>query len=247
MNRPGFVHLHLHSQFSLLESTVRIDPLMARLKELQMHAVALTDKANLFGAISFYQTALSHGLKPILGCEIWVSSGSHFEKHNGNPRQEALYPLVLLAENEEGYKNIVKLSSAGYLRGNFRVPHIDKGLLARHRKGLMALSGGSQGEIDKFILKEETPLALKTAGEYQELFGKDRFFLEIQDHRLPEDKAVQKHLFEISRQNAIPLVATNSVHYLRREEAPYHEALLCLGRGEVLSDPNHHTYGSQEY
>jgi DNA polymerase-3 subunit alpha len=247
MNRPEFVHLHLHSQFSLLESTVRIEPLMARLKELQMHAVALTDKANLFGAIGFYQSALSHGLKPIIGCEIWVSSGSRSDKPNGSGRQEALYPLVLLAENEEGYKNLLKLSSAGYLRGSYHIPHIDKELLARHSRGLTALSGGFDGEIDKFILKDETPVALRIAGEYQEIFGKGRFFLEVQDHRKGSDKAVQKHLLEISRQTSIPLVATNSVHYLRREEALVHEALLCLGRGQVLSDPNHITYGSDEY
>jgi DNA polymerase-3 subunit alpha len=247
MNRPEFVHLHLHSQFSILESTIRIEPLMARLKELQMPAVALTDKANLFGAISFYQSALSHGLKPILGCEIWVSPGSRFEKPNGSSRQETVYPLVLLAENEEGYKNIMKLSSAGYLRDFFQIPHIDKELLARHSKGLIALSGGGNSEIEKFILKDETPMASRIAGEYQEIFGKGRFFLEIQDFRRPNDKIVQKQLVAVSHQSSIPLVATNSVHYLKREEAPFHEALLCLGRGEVLSDPNHFAFGSDEY
>src|SRR5581483_2286012 len=234
-------------QFSLLESTIRIDPLMARLKELQMPAAALTDKGNLFGAISFYQSALSHGLKPILGCEIWVSAGARFEKNHSSNRPEAVYPLVLLAENEEGYKNLVKLSSAGYLRGDFQVPHVDKDLLSRHSKGLIALSGGSESEIDKFILKDESPLALKAAGEYQEMFGPDRYYLEIQDHRKPSDKNVQKKIAEISRQTSVPMVATNSAHYLRREEALFHEVLLCLGRGEVLSNPDHSTYGTDEY
>ncbi|HJT23622.1 MAG TPA: PHP domain-containing protein, partial [bacterium] len=180
MQRPEFVHLHLHSQFSLLESTVRFEPLIARLKEFQMPAVALTDKYNLFGAIAFYQSVMDHGLKPIIGCEIWVAP----EKANGSGRPEAVYPLVLLAENEEGYKNLMKLSSAGYLQGFHRVPRVDKTLLTRHKEGLIALSGGMEGEINRYILKEEAPIALRVAGEYQELFGKDRFFLELGDHGL---------------------------------------------------------------
>jgi DNA polymerase III subunit alpha len=247
MNRPGFVHLHLHSQFSLLESTIRIDLLMGRLKELQMHAVALTDKANLFAAIPFYQNALSHGLKPILGCEIQVAPDSRFEKPHSSGHPEVLYPLVLLAENEEGYQNLIKLSSAGYLQGFPHSPRIDKELLTRHSRGLFALSGGIKGEIERFILKEEMPLALKAAGEYQEIFGKDRFFLEIQDHRKAPERLVCKQMVELSKSTSIPLVATNDVRYLHKAEASFHEVLLCLGRGEVLSDPNHFSYVPDEY
>ena len=247
MNRAEFVHLHLHSQFSLLESTVRLEPLIERLKELQMPAVALTDKANLFGAIPFYQAALAHGLKPVLGCEIWVSTESRFEKNGPNGRPEAAYPLVLLAENEEGYKNLLKLSSAGYLQGHFQVPHVDKELLGRHSRGLFALSGGMEGEIGRALLKEESPVALRLSGEYQEIFGKDRFFLEIEDHGRPADQAVQKRLVEISGKTSIPLVAANNVRYLKREDAPFHEALVCLGRGETLDDPNHFSLGSDRY
>ncbi len=247
MTRPEFVHLHLHSQFSLLESTIRFEPLMARLKELQMPAVALTDKANLFGAIAFYQAALGHGLKPILGCEIWVAPESRFEKSNGSGRAEAVYPLVILAETEEGYKNLIKLSSAGYLQGFHRVPRVDKALLARHAQGLLALSGGAEGEIGRYLLKEEAPVALKVAGEYQEIFGKDRFFLEIEDHGKPTERTIQKQLLDVSQKAAIPLVATNDVRYLKRDEAPYHEVLTCLGRGEVLSDPHHFSLGTAEY
>ena len=247
MTRPEFVHLHLHSQFSLLESTVRFEPLMARLKELQMHAVALTDKANLFGAVAFYQSALENGLKPILGCEIWVAPDSRFEKSNGQGRPEAVYPLVLLAENEEGYKNIMKLSSAGYLQGFHRVPRVDKALLARHSGGILALSGGAEGEINRYLFKAEAPMAMRVAGEYQEIFGKDRFFLELTDHGAAADRTALKQLLEISAKTAIPVVAANEVRYLRREEAPFHEVLTCLGRGEVMSDPNHYSLGSDEY
>lgn len=247
MNRPSFVHLHLHSHFSLLESTIRLEPLMVRLKQLQMPAVALTDKANLFGAVTFYQSALFHGLKPLIGCEIWVASESRFEKTRPAGRPEAVYPLVLLAENEEGYRNLVKLSSAGYLQGFFNIPRVDKGLLARHSRGLIALSGGPEGEIDRFLLKDEMPMALKIAGEYQELFGKDRFFLEVQNHRKAAETKLLKQLAEMAGKNDMPLVATNDVRYLTREEAPFHEVLLCLGKGEVLSDPGHSTYGTDEY
>src|SRR5579872_5161555 len=247
MPHPEFVHLHLHSQFSLLESTIRIDPLMARLKELQMPAVALTDKGNLFGAIAFYQSALSHGLKPILGCEIWVAPGSRFERNNAPHGRQVAYPLVLLAENDDGYQNLMQLSSAGYLQGFHQIPRVDKELLARHSKGLIALSGGDDSEINSFILKDEPPLATRIAGEYQELFGKDHFFLEIQDHRKPTDAKLRKTLAEISQKTAIPLVAANDARYLRREEAPYYEVLQCLGRGEVLSNPNRFILGSDDY
>jgi len=220
---------------------------MVRLKELQMPAVALTDKANLFGAIHFYQSALAHGIKPILGCELLVAPRSRFDKTHSHGRPEAAYHLVLLAENQEGYQNLMKLSSAGYLQGYFLGPRIDKELLARHSKGLIALSGCLDGEIGDFLLKDEMPPALKAAGEYQDIFGKDRFFLEIQDHGLDKEKKIKKALVELSQKSGAPLVATNDVHYLRREEAEYHEVLLCLGKGETLSSPTHPSYQSDQF
>ncbi len=212
-----------------------------------MPAVALTDKGNLFGAIAFYQSALSHGLKPILGCEIWVAPTSRFERNNVPHGRQVAYSLVLLAENDEGYQNLMKLSSAGYLQGFHQIPRVDKELLARHSKGLIALSGGEDSEINSFILKDENPLATRIAGEYQELFGKDHFFLEIQDHRKPADAKLRKTLAEIAQKTAIPLVAANDARYMRREEATYYEVLQCLGRGEVLSNPNRFILGSDDY
>jgi DNA polymerase-3 subunit alpha len=247
MSRPEFVHLHLHSQYSLLESTVRLDPLMARLKELQMPAAALTDKSNLFGAIHFYQSALAHGIKPILGCEMLVAPHSRFDKTHAHGRPEAAYHLVLLAENQEGYHNLMKLSSAGYLQGYFLGPRIDKELLARYSKGLIALSGCLDGEIADFLLKDEMPPAVKALGEYQDIFGKDRFFLEIQDHGLEKEKKIRKSLLELSQKSGVGLVATNDVHYLKREEAEYHEVLLCLGKGETLASPTHPSYQSDQF
>jgi len=243
MSRPEFIHLHLHSQFSILESTVRFESLMAKIKELRMPGAALTDSGNLFGAIAFYQSALSHGLKPILGCEISVTSG----RSHPSGRPEPAYPLVLLAENEEGYHNLMKLSSMGYLLGPHPTPRVERGTLAKHTQGLIALSGGPEGAVGQYLGREEAPLALKTAGEYQELFGKDHFFLEVQDHGREQDSKARKQLVELSKTASIPLVATNDVHYLRQEEAPYHEVLRCLGRGEVLSNPQHFSYGSDQY
>jgi len=140
MNRPEFVHLHLHSQYSLLESTVRLEPLLARVRDLQMPAVALTDKANLFGAIHFYQSAIDHGIKPILGCELLVAPGSRFDKTHTHGRPGAAYHLVVLAETLEGYHNLIQLSSAGYLQGFFQTPRVDKELLAKYHNGLLAFS-----------------------------------------------------------------------------------------------------------
>jgi DNA polymerase-3 subunit alpha len=246
MNHPPFIHLHLHSQFSLLESTVRMEPLMARLKEFQMPTAALTDKANLFGAISFYQSAIAHGLKPILGCEIWVSSNVRNGK-TGPGHLETAYPLVLLAENEAGYQNLMKLSSEGYLGEFQQTPHVNKAFLAGHCQGLIALSGGEPSEINSLILKDETPIASRTAEEYGEIFGKGRFFLEIQNHRQAFDVKTQKALVELSAKTSIPLVAANDVKYLKREESVFHEVLLCLGKGQVLSDPKHYSMGTSEY
>jgi DNA polymerase-3 subunit alpha len=247
MYHTQFVHLHLHSQFSLLESTIRVDSLMKRLKELQMPAVALTDKYNLFGAIPFYQQCHLHGVKPILGCEVWVTTGSRLDRSQASGRPDNAYPLILLAENEDGYKNLMQLSSAGYLQGYTQGPRVDRDVLARHAKGLIALSGGEEGEIDRFLLKEEAPVALKTANLYQEIFGKDHFFLELTDHHKPEQKRVLKALMDIAEKTGIPVVATNDVHYLRPEDAPNHEVLLALGKGEVISSPTRPVMGSDEF
>jgi DNA polymerase III subunit alpha len=245
MNHSGFVHLHLHSHFSLLESTIRFEPLMAQLKLLGQPAVALTDKANLFGAIAFYQVALAHGVKPILGCEIWVSSEN--DRLQGNQKPEAAFPLVLLAENEEGYRNLMKLSSKAYLRENVRVPQVTRDLLGQYCRGLIALSGGFEGEMDYFLQIDELSMAIKVAGEYQEMFGEGNFFLEIQNHKKDTETKAIKQLVEISKKNSIPLVATNSVRYLQAQDAAFHEVLLCMGRAEVLSDPKHFSYGSDQY
>ncbi len=247
MKRPEFVHLHLHSQFSLLASTIRFEPLVKALRDHGMPSVALTDRGNLFGAIQFYQSATKHGLKPILGMEAFVAPESRFEKSQTHGLPEAAHHLVLLAENEVGYRNLMRLSSAGYLQGFFQVPRVDKELLARHSKGLIALSSCLEGEVAGFLLKAEMPRAVKAAGDLSAIFGADRFFLEIQDHGLPAEKTLRPALVELAKRTGLALVATNDVHYLRKSEAQVHEALLCMGKGVTLDDPNRPTYGSPEF
>jgi DNA polymerase-3 subunit alpha len=247
MNRATFIHLHLRSQFSLLESTIKFEPLFARLKELQMPGVALTDKGNLFGAIPFYQGCKANGLKPILGLEVLVASGSRFDPLEGPRRADKAYTLVLLAEDLEGYKNLMGLSSAGYLQSPGDPPRVDKSLLSRHAKGLIALSGGERGELDRLLLKGEMPVALKTAGEYAEIYGKNNFFLELTDHGKPDDRLVLQHMLELAKKSGLQAAAANKVGYLQRRDAPRHEVLLCLGKGQVMSDPQHTTWGSDQY
>jgi DNA polymerase-3 subunit alpha len=247
MNRSTFIHLHLHSQFSILESTIKFEPLFARLKELHMPAVALTDKGNLFGAIPFYRGCKSNGLKPILGLEVLVATGSRFDSIEGPRKADKAHPLVLLAEDLEGFKNLMGLSSAGYLQSPGDPPRVDKSLLARHAKGLIALSAGERGELDRLLLKGETPLAVKAAGEYAEIYGKDRFFLELTNHGKSDDHLILQYLLELSVKTGLPVVAANGVGYLQRRDAAPHEVLLSLGKGQVFSDPNHSNWGSEQY
>ncbi len=247
MNRSTFIHLHLHSQFSILESTIKFEPLITRLKELKMPGVALTDKGNLFGAIPFYQACKANGLKPILGLEVLVATGSRFDPVEGPRRGDKAHSLVLLAEDLEGYKNLMGLSSAGYLQSPGDPPRVDKSLLSRHAKGLIALSGGERGELDRLLFKGEMPLAVKAAAQYVEIFGKDHFFLELTDHGKPDDRLVLQSLLELSKKTDISTVAANGVGYLLRRDAPRHEVLLCLGKGQVFSDPQHSTWGSDQY
>ena len=212
-----------------------------------MPAVALTDKGNLFGAIGFFQGCKANGLKPILGLEVLVATGNRFDPLEGPRRADKAHPLVLLAENLEGYTNLMGLSSAGYLQSPGDPPRVDKSLLSRYSKGLIALSGGNRGELDRLLLKGEMPLAVKAAGEYADLFGKDHFFLELTDHNKPDDRLILSQLLELSGKSSLPVVATNVVGYLQRRDAPRHEVLLCLGKGQVMSDPQHTSWGSDQY
>jgi len=249
---PKFTHLHLHTEYSLLDGMCALDrgeehhsPLMERARALGQVALAITDHGNLYGAVHFYKAARKHGLKPILGCEIYVTPGNHREKTLVNGRQAN--HLVLLAETARGFANLMTLVSKAHLDGFYYKPRIDRALLAEHREGLVGLSACLKGEVSEALLDGLDDKAARLAGEYAEILGKDRFYLEVQDQKLPEQAGVNRKLVELARRLGLPLVATNDVHYLEPDHAVPHEMLLCLQTQAKWSDPDRMKYGSDQY
>ena len=241
----GFVHLHTHSEYSLLDGAVRISALIGRAKEFNMPAVAITDHGVLYGVIDFYKQAKKAGIKPIIGCEVYVAPRHRFDR---TPKvDDNLYHLTLLCENEEGYKNLVQMVSKSFLDGFYYKPRVDRELLEQHSRGLIALSGCMAGEVPDLLLAGKYEEAKAAAGFLQDVFGKDNFFLEVQDHGLNEQKAVNEALYRLSRQMGIPLVATNDVHYLDREDAFIHDVLLCIQTGKVLADESRMRFPCPEF
>ncbi len=240
-----FVHLHTHTQYSLLDGACQIPRLFEAVEKERMPAIAITDHGNMFGAIEFYQQALAHGIKPIIGSEVYVAPESRFEKSSLGI-QEASFHLILLAKDSEGYKNLMKLVSAGYLEGFYYRPRIDKDILQKHHKGLVCLSACLKGEIQHLITNGQLEQAKATAGFFKELFGKD-FYLEVQDNLIPEQERANRTLLEMSKELDIPVVATNDVHYLKKEHAAAHEALMALQTQTTLDDPNRMKLQTDEF
>ncbi|RMH07774.1 MAG: DNA polymerase III subunit alpha, partial [Nitrospirae bacterium] len=234
---PQFVHLHLHTQYSLLDGANQLAPLVSQVRHFGQPAVAITDHGNLFGAIEFYQKAQEQGIKPIIGCEAYMAPGSRRQREGFLAHNE-YYHLILLATNQTGYHNLVKLSSRAYLEGFYYKPRMDKELLYEHREGLIALSGCLSGEVPYLIGQNDLAGALRAAGEYQEIFGKDRYYLEIQANGLEHQVVANRGLVEIHKKLGIPLVGTNDCHYLKKEDARPHEIMLCLQTGKTLKDAN---------
>lgn len=241
-----FVHLHLHSCYSLLDGACRIDPLMDAVQKHGQTAVAMTDHGNMYGTVEFYKAARSKGIKPILGCEIYEAPGSRKDRKTDGPRSVAAH-LVLLAADETGYANLIRLVTSAHLEGYYYKPRIDREILAQCSKGLIGLSACLKGRVAEAILAGDEAGAARTAGEYSEIFGKDNFFLEIQDHGLPEQKLVNKSLIAMAPRLGLGLVASNDVHYLEKSHAAAHEVLLCIQTGAVMSDPKHMKYGSSDF
>jgi len=246
MNPTDFVHLHVHTQYSLLDGTIRLDNLFKKAKEYQMPAVAMTDHGNIFGAIDFYQHAQKYGIKPIIGCELYVAPRSRFDK-NAYTTGEGSHHLVVLVKDMGGYKNLMKLVSAGYLEGFYYRPRIDKDLLRKHHDGLIGFSACLHGEISDLLLKGNNEEAKRVAGEYREIFGNGNFYLEIMENGLPEQKIANKGIVEISRNLSIPLVATNDCHYINREDAEAHEVLLCIQTGKTMEDTNRMKFMTDQF
>ncbi len=252
-----FVHLHLHTQYSLLDGANKIDPLMEKCRRLGMPAVAMTDHGNLFGAIEFFNAAKKHGIKPILGCEIYVTPRSRFDRedlfmppggpHGGKKINNASFHLILLAENRTGYENLLKIVSLSHLEGFYYRPRADYELLYRHREGLIALSGCLKGQVSYFLTRGERDRALATADVFRNIFGRDRYFFEMQANGLEEQRIANRELLSLAREMQIPIVATNDCHYLDREDALPHDILLCLQTGKTLDDPNRLKFGAEEF
>jgi DNA polymerase-3 subunit alpha len=237
MKHASFVHLHLHSEYSLLDGAIRFPEVMELARSYRMPALALTDHGNLFGAISFYKHALQAGIKPLIGCEIYLTSGSRHDRKPGRKGQDTINHLVLLVQNLKGYKNLLRLVSAGYLEGFYYKPRIDKELMAGDCEGLVALSACLHGEIPQLIIGGQHTKARDVAGWYSEVFD-GRFYLELMDNGIPEQRVVNQGLAELSKSLNIPLVATNDCHYLRREDARAHDVLLCIQTGKTLDEVN---------
>lgn len=240
-DRP-FVHLHNHTDYSLLDGACEIGQMMKIVTEQKMPAIAMTDHGNLFGAVEFYNKAKEYNVHPVIGCEVYVSPKDHKDRSDSRYNH-----LVLLCETQEGYRNLIKLVSTGFLDGFYYKPRIDKDLLAQHAKGLIGLSACLQGDVNETLLGDRYQDARRIAHQYEDMFGKGNFFLEIQDHNLPEDRKVLPQIVKLSRESDIPLVATNDAHYLRRTDSRMHEILMCIQTGKTMSDPNRMRFSTEEF
>ena len=246
MPRSEFIHLHLHTQYSLLDGACRIPEILSLANQYKMDSLAITDHGNMFGAIDFYLEAQKAGIKPIIGCEVYVAPGSRLDKTSAGI-DEASHHLILLARDETGYQNLMKLVSIGYLEGFYYRPRIDKDILAQLSVGLIGLSACLKGEIPALLQEKRFNDALKVADTYLNIFVKDNFYLEVQGNSIPEQKIVNDGLIKISKELNIPLAATNDVHYLSRDRAASHEALLCIQTQTTLDDPNRMRFQTDEF
>jgi len=247
MQHSEFVHLHVHSEYSLLDGAAQLEKLVDKAKELKFPAIALTDHGNLFGAIDFYQAAQKAGVKPILGCELYVAPGGRKERGSQDGGYEGANHLTVLVRNRTGYKNLVKLVSRAFLEGFYYKPRVDRELLAQHADGLLVLSGCLNSEVSRMLSAGDAVKARETAGWYQEVFGKDHYFMEVQAHGLEEQERVMAETLRIARSIGAPVVGTNDSHYLEGTHARAHEALLCIQTGTNLQDTQRFRFSTQEF
>lgn len=239
-----FVHLHTHSEFSLLDGASRIKDLISKAKELGMPAMALTDHGVMYGIIHFYQEAIKQGIKPVIGCEVYVSPGSRFDKTKSD---ESYTHLVLLAENEQGYRNLMKLVMLSFFDGFYYKPRIDKEILEQYKEGLIATSACLAGQVARHLMQDNYELAKEEALYFSKVFGEGNFYLEVQDHGIPEQKKVNEGMFRLSEETGIPVVATNDIHYTNKEDAPAHDVLLCIQTGSTLADTTRMKFDTDQF
>jgi len=246
MSHPAFAHLHLHSQYSLLDGAIRLDDLVKKTKEYGMSAVAVTDHGTMFGVLEFHQACLKGGIRPVIGAEVYVAPDSRHNRDYANSNVPTNNHLILLCENIQGYRNLSRLVSIGFKEGFYYKPRIDKEVLARHSEGLIALSACLKGEIASHCVRDRMEQAREAARWYGALFP-DRYYIELQENTLPEQEVANGRLVEIARDLGLPLVATNDCHYLNRSDATAHEVLLCLQTGKTMSDPNRMKFSADEF
>ena len=247
MHHAEFVHLHVHSEYSLLDGAAQLEKLVAKARELRFPAIALTDHGNLFGAVDFYLAAQKAGVKPILGCELYVAPGGRTERGSQDGGYEGANHLTVLVRNVTGYRNLITLVSRAYLEGFYYKPRVDKELLAQHADGLLVLSGCLNSEVSRAITAGDLEKARQTAGWYQEVFGKDHYYMEVQAHGLAEQGRVTAETLAIARAIGAPIAGTNDSHYLEAGHARAHEALLCIQTGSGMNDPNRWRFSSEEF
>ncbi len=246
MDKINFTHLHVHTEYSLLDGSSKIKELVKEVKELGMDSIAITDHGVMYGAIDFYKEATKAGIKPIMGCEVYVASNSRFDKSYS--KQNTYYHLVLLAENNEGYKNLIKLVSLGFTEGFYYKPRIDIEILKKYSKGIIGLSACMGGAVAKNILTHSYEKAKEFALMYNDIFGQGNFFLELQDHGIENQTIVNQNLIKMSKETGIPIVCTNDIHYIKAEDAEPHDILLCIQTGKTVNDENRMRYlGGQYY
>ena len=244
----AFTHLHVHTEYSLLDGSAKIGELVARAKELGMDSLAITDHGVMFGVIDFYRAAKKAGIKPIIGCEVYVAPGSRLVKEGGKAGDDdRYYHLVLLAENDTGYHNLMKIVSRGFIDGFYYKPRVDYEILTQYHEGIIALSACLAGEVSRNLDRGLYDRATEAALRYEEIFGKGNFFLELQDHGIPAQRTVNAGLMRMSRELGIELVCTNDTHYIMPDDAVPHDILLCIQTNKKVGDSDRMRYEGGQY
>ena len=242
----SFTHLHVHTEYSLLDGASKIPELVHQAKELGMDSIAITDHGVMYGVIDFYRAAKKEGIKPIIGCEVYVAPGSRFDKEAGK-NENRYYHLVLLAENDTGYHNLMKIVSRGFTEGYYYKPRVDREVLQEFHEGIIALSACLAGEVATYLRQGFYEEAKKAALEHVEIFGENNYFLELQDHGIDDQQTVNQGLLRMSQETGIPLVATNDIHYVKKEDAEAHDILLCIQTGKKVADEDRMRYDGGQY
>ena len=245
MNSSDFVHLHLHTEYSLLDGACRLKPLMEHIKSLGQTAVAITDHGNMYGAVEFWNEAKNAGIKPIIGCEVYVARRT---RHDRDPKLDSSpYHLILLCKNNEGYKNLVKLVSIASVEGFYNKPRVDLELLKKYHDGLICLSACLAGEIPRLLNNSTYEEAKAVAMTYLDIFGEGNYFIEIQDHGIAAERKILPHLYRLSEETGIPLAATNDCHYISKDDAEMQNVLICIQTGKILGEPNGMSFETDEF